>query len=767
MGTHPKSFVRRAWKIAALLGAGAVGVLLAYPAYHAPELRPVRDLARRAPVADFEAGFQAILFGTPAAEALQENGFRREGRQDEGDVWAAAAPTARLLLRWPEAGPRRAVLDVEPYPGVAGQRLEVALNGTSVATFKLLEGRRRYAFDLPQARQRPGGNRIRLRFGEEDPAPERQPSRARLYSLAVGLAGDPGLHALASSGAPPVLSVSGGPDGRDLVQSGPSVLRHAVVLPEAAELRFTPAGTAGARLRITFREEGGPTQELWALESATEANTEDVRLRLPGAAGTPVVVGLHVEAREGSAASAVWRSPQIWGLAPAPEQPLLRSSAAETRKEELDALRRSLQGMHVLLIVLDAAGARHFSSYGYARRTTPEIDRLAGEGLLFERAYTPAPFTYAAMAALWTSQVPDEGRSEWIRDGDGVMPPERLTLAELLSANGVPAAGFVANPSASIPFGLSRGFAEFHEVFTAPWSEDGVPNAEVAGEAFRQWRARAPSGRSFAYLHFREPHYPYAPPAPFDALFASGAPAAPRPADWQADLAAGRRAPTPDELDLLIRLYDANLAYADREIGRLRRDLEQAGLWEQTVVIVTADHGEAMFEHGWVGHNTQVYEESVRIPLIVRFPRGAGVAPARIASLTSLLDVAPTIADVFGLRERATGRFRGRSLLADAVGAARGSSVVSRTSGSTYALVHGPYKLIHDMSSAGEELYDLEADPGERVNLAERHPVRAAMFRQALHRWLLDLRGPALPPAAPPKLDPQQRKSLRALGYLR
>jgi arylsulfatase A-like enzyme len=727
----------------------------------------VLDLARRTPVADLEAGFQTIVFGTPAAEGLQENGFRREGRQDQGDVWAAAAPTARLLLRWPSPQPRLAVLDLEPLPGGAGLRAEAALNGEPMAEFVLLEGRRRYAVELPEHAQRPGGNRIRLRFGDPSPDAGRQPSRARLYSLAVGPASDPSLRVLAGPAAPSLLSVVPGDDGSDLFQRASGVLRFALVLPPHAELRFTPSldrGTTAARVRVTLQEEGGGRRELWAADLTPARRLSGVRLRLPGEPGTPVLLRLHLDSPGGGAVRVVWRAPRVWGSSAAAGQPLVRARAERPAPAPPRELRRALAGSNVLLVVLDAAGARHFGCYGYARATTPEIDRLAAEGVLFERAYTPAAFTYAAIAALWTSQVPDQGQAEWIREGDGFLPKDRMTLAEVLSAGGVRTAGFVANPSAGSGFGLDRGFAEFHELYRAPWSADGMPDAEASSRVLREWLGRAPAGRFFAYVHFREPHYPYAPPPPFDTLFLAGAPAD-RPAGWQEDLALGRRAPTGEEVDLLTRLYDGNLAYADRELGKIRSELERSGLWEKTVVIVTADHGEAMYEHGWIGHNAQVYEESVRVPLIIRLPGGAAHAPARADALVSLVDVAPTIADVFGLLPRTSGRFRGRSLLA-AGGAGASSSVVARTSGATYALVHGRYKLIHDISSGGDELYDLASDPAERSDVAARLPVTAAVYRQALHRWLLDLRGAGASPA-PPRLDEEQKRVLRALGYAR
>jgi arylsulfatase A-like enzyme len=731
---------------------------------------PLLDLARRTPVADLEAAFETVLFGTPAAEGLQENGFRREGRQDRGDVWAAAAPTARLLMRWPEPAPRLAVLDLEPEPGSVGEPLEVALNGRPIARLRVSAGRQRYAVAVPADVQRRGANRFRLVFGDAEPdaSVAGAPSRARAYSLVVGAPGA-ALSALSRPEAPPVLSVQGSAPG-DVLQAAPSGLYYAFALPRAAELRLTPAlhaasGGTGAVLRVTLQEEGGALRELWSQRVAPEADLGEMRLALPGPAGAPVRLGLHVEGE--ASAWARWKAPVVWGVGEA-DQPL---AAPEPEPppvgDRLSAVRHALAGANVLLVVLDAAGARHMGAYGYARATTPEIDRIAREGVLFERAYTPAVFTYAAIASLWTSQVPDQGHSEWLRDGDGMLPADRPTLAEALTAHGIPTAAFVANPSASVGFGLHRGFAEFHPLYQPPWSSDGVPGAETFRRALHPWLARAGERPFFAYAHFREPHSPYQPPPPFTSLFSPPRAARPQGDAWQEEVSRGRRPPTASELDELVALYDANLAFADAEVGRLRATLERAGLWDRTLVIVTADHGEAMYEHGWIGHNTQVYDESARIPLIMKFPGAAGVAGTRVADVTGLLDLAPTIADAFGLPPSSVPSFRGRSLLPACVGAGGGGSVVSRTSGWTYGLVHGRYKLVHDLSSARQELYDLEADPQEKTDLAAGQPLRAAVYRQALHRWLLDLRGPRPPVSAPVQLDARQRESLRALGYMR
>jgi arylsulfatase A-like enzyme len=367
------------------------------------------------------------------------------------------------------------------------------------------------------------------------------------------------------------------------------------------------------------------------------------------------------------------------------------------------------------------------------------------------------------MSALWTSQEPDRHRSE--TSFSARLPADRLTLAELLSAQGVHTAGFVANAVAGRAFGFERGFSEFHEVFRESGS-----SAESFREPLGAFLERFAGGRLFLYVHFREPHFPYDPPTPFDTRFGAEGPI-PGPARsdsaWITAYNSGERPLSPEEREHLVRLYDGNLAHADAELGRLRRSLEAAGMWERMAVIVLADHGEELGEHGWIGHNVHLYEPSVRVPLILKLPGWPG--GRRVPGLADLRDVAPTVADLFGVMgqggsERA---FEGRSLLPQVAGAPGRERVLSRTvwDRPRYALRDAGHKFVYDTRSGESRLFDLRADPEERNDRAAAEPLRAAYYREEMYLELARLaRRPRSESAA--RLTREQCENLRALGYL-
>ena len=476
-------------------------------------------------------------------------------------------------------------------PEVAGEELEVALDGTVLGLVPLKAGRQHLAFDVPAERQRTPRQRLRLRFPQVEEARSKRragPAVARLYDLVVGLADDPALAAIERRGS---VFGEGGPGV--LMQAAPSRARFALLRPESAELAVVPAlpadapAAAAVTVRVLVRD-GRGERELWSRRLRAEARPREARVALPGATGEAFELVLAAEAPADRAAPFVaWAAPRVHGAAPA--APLRRPSARSRRRAGPRGAGRAARhlrrraGAAVRLLRL--------------RRTHAGGGPAGARGRGLRAPHHPAVYTTAAMSAVWSSQYPDAGQSEWLHDGK--MPRERLTLAELLSAQGIETAGFIANPSAGPTVGLDRGFALFERLYREPWHKGSPPDAEIFRAAVHPW-VRKSHGRFLLYAHWREPHTPYGP-------VISG-PDAPLPSDakwyaWWDAANSGRRSVSDAEKDHLVRLYDGNLAWADRELGRLRGELEKAGRWDRMAGIVTGDHGEALFEHGYTGHN--------------------------------------------------------------------------------------------------------------------------------------------------------------------
>jgi arylsulfatase len=719
------------------------------------------DLVAASGAADHVRAYGFALLGPPSGEPFRGPGLLLD---DSGGLRRAhSRRVSELLFTFRAPEPRALVLDLEPAPGSTAQSVRLRLNDTAVGELELGSGRRRHRIELPEAAQKAGANRLGLTFREAVPVEAAGRVAAILHAVAFGPASDSSLTDLADAGAPPPFSIEAAPAGPRLVQAGAGAIRWAFRLPRDAELRVTPSLAPGARGRVRFRvvlqtEAAGP-RELWAREVGTDAR--EVRLPLPGEPGTPAALSLEIEG--GAGARGRWQTPRV--VSPQPPDPPLRRGFAADEAQRAEALARELSGSSVLLIVLDAARARQFGAYGYSRPTTPEIDRIAREGVVLERAYAPAVYTLASMASLWTSLHPDEhgaGVEQGVKLGRGP-----LTLAERLEARGIVTGGFVANGMAGPAFGLDRGFSRFVEVFRGHGAA-----ADSFRHEFWPWLSERRGGRFFAYAHYREPHFPYDAPASYVARFGPDAPLPPEARTQESFITRvnwGGRELSPEEQAHLVRLYDANLAYADSEIGALRRHLEALGLWDRLLVIVTADHGEALYEHdGFVGHNQQLYEPSVHIPLILRFPGGRGPAGSRVAGLVDTLDIAPTVADAFGLPAEARRGMAGRSLLPVILGAPGKDAVLSRSTGERprFMLRDARFKYVYHSRFGPEELFDLETDPAEGRDLSASRPLLTACYRQRLAGFLLGLRrgqGEVVPEG---DLTPEQRENLRALGYV-
>jgi arylsulfatase A-like enzyme len=459
------------------------------------------------------------------------------------------------------------------------------------------------------------------------------------------------------------------------------------------------------------------------------------------------------------------------------------SAEAPTRPEAAPS--SAARSPNVVLIVVDTLRADHLSTYGYPRPTTPNLDRLAAESLVFERAFTVMSHTLPAHVSLVTGVHP--GTHGVLSNGWTYSGPYP-TLAERLRAHGYATAGFVSGIPLSRATGFDRGFDVYG---SRPLPGSSTPEVKIDGEVTtaraRGWLRRQGERPFFLFVHYFDTHPPYTPDPEGSPLVPDEALRAHMREIGTSDLAVldVRRAPIRfqgRELTLTeaLNVYDNEIYRVDRLVEQLRAELARSGLLDDTLLILSSDHGEGLGQHRYFSHGLHLYEEQLRIPLIVRPPQRLAWKPARIDATVSLLDVVPTVLEVTGIP--ADGRLQGQSLarvLAPdeleprTIVAQRRffpkSTVDQRgarfASSATLHALRGDSPLKYLRSGEGiEELYDLDADPRELHNLAAERPEATALIRDQLERMIaIRSSGRAVVEQA---IDDETREALRALGYV-
>jgi len=464
---------------------------------------------------------------------------------------------------------------------------------------------------------------------------------------------------------------------------------------------------------------------------------------------------------------------------------------------------------NVVWIVSDALRADRLGCYGYRSRTTggmvnltPNVDRLAEKGVLFERCSAPSSWTMQSVAAMMTSRPPFvEG--EYYNEGFARGFP---TVAELLAAAGYKTAALVKNPWLWAVNALrqrdivaARGFAVYHAGYMKnvpnPLYSQGIGGKEEAlhfsgaASAVKQAGILLPelgAGRKpfFLYVHFMDTHEPYNPPEKYKAACLAGeVKGIPdfllHKAMREYARRRGDQQLAPSDMPLFERtrcLYDAAVKYVDDSVGDLLKCLESLGVRDDTVIVFSSDHGEEFAEHGWIGHMTTLYEESLRVPLVLSgadVPRGA-----RISSLVSSLDIAPTILEACGIE--APGTMVGRALDLSGAGDAVPRPVVaslvqpvgtSLLTDKLYAVTDPRgMKLVrreHFSAKSGtapvSALYDLRSDPGEKTDAAASKPDATGALEKQLAAIRTAAKGTVEKPV---EIDDETRRQLKSLGYL-
>lgn len=402
----------------------------------------------------------------------------------------------------------------------------------------------------------------------------------------------------------------------------------------------------------------------------------------------------------------------------------------------------------IILIVIDALRLDGLSCYGNPRNTSPNIDMFARESAVFSQAISASNSTPGAMGALMTSKYPsfitdafvkgvevkDFGYSRFSAEHENTtqLPSSLHTFAEILSQNGYITAGFCANPILGPEFNFARGFAEYEEFERKYWCP--VPNASVVTKKAIKWLSRRRRGNFFLFIHYMDIHNPYCPPWPYNRLFRGEYLRKAKDKRLSAEWA---RAEDPVKLQAIknhVRaLYDGQIRYLDRYIRELFRILEKKDRLGETLVILLSDHGDEFLEHGGTLHWPKLYDELVRVPLILHCPMAD--VRKRVASLVRTVDILPTILDVLSMD--ASEGFDGNSFLSVLLGIEESEPRIAYLDASYLRGVRTEkWKLIENEKENSLELYDLQKDPGETRNLLETEKEAADFMRKKMQYFI-------------------------------
>jgi arylsulfatase len=430
----------------------------------------------------------------------------------------------------------------------------------------------------------------------------------------------------------------------------------------------------------------------------------------------------------------------------------------------------------VILVSCDTLRADRLGAYGCERPTSPHVDELARDAVLYESAWSCAPLTAPAMSSLLAGKIPEE---IGMAGGNHVaMPPQIVTLPEVLSAAGIETAAVVSiavlrRPPASLgDAGVSQGFRSFDDEMTEREGnrEFLQRSGEKTTDAAIAWLARDPDRARkpfFLWVHYQDPHGPYTPREPWASELARAAGATdagePEPPIGTTNEGKGQ-IPASQVIDGQRRpgfyrdRYDGEVRTFDEAFGRLVRWLKEHDLYEGSLLVFTADHGESLGEHDyWFCHAENLYREELAVPLIVRWP--GGPRGERRDSIASHLDVWPTVLEALGLPPRPS---RGTSLLASGPPAERllPHSLGREGDRGRWSAATGPrYRIVLE-DGAAPRLYDRLADPAETADLAAVQQDRARDLETACRALFAGAQSPGADP-----VGLRNEETLRALGY--
>ena len=392
---------------------------------------------------------------------------------------------------------------------------------------------------------------------------------------------------------------------------------------------------------------------------------------------------------------------------------------------------------NVILISIDTCRADHLGCYGYHKDTTPNIDKIAREGIIFKNAYSEVPITLPSHSSMLTGTIPPY---HGVHDNAGYyLAQSNLTLAEILEQNGFTTGAAISAYVLSSKFGLKQGFSTYGDLTnTASGASDIIERrGEETNRFVLKWLEKHKNKRFFLFLHYFDPHQAYEPPEPFASRFAGNA-------------------------------YAGEIAYTDFCIGQVVARLKALKLYDSSLIIITSDHGEMLNEHGEMSHAYFIYQSALKVPLIFKLPGSYPVA--EFDEPVGLIDIVPTVCSMLGIRPDSS--MQGKDLSPCFFGKIQPSPDRKLYCESLYPTKYGANSLLGIITDRWKfiqttrpELYDLKSDPDETNNVYKQQPKRARILREHL-RLILEDTVQANNTSSKGTLEIDDLNRLESLGYV-
>ena len=702
------------------------------------KLAPFRALVDESARAELDAGGIFVDFGTADQQKYTRGGWNSGwGAQKNSDG-----------ISFAEVGSRKVDVDVQIPPG--GAVSEIVIRGRSQTAGQVLTV---YVDGTPIGDAAMASEWSTLRI----PAKELEPGRHNV-DFVMKLGGSPRAEidwawfSREAGAAEPLVGPRvmplriGSRPKRSLVAPSSRSYSFYMQVPEKAVLVADVGSDKSAQFRVSAAVDGAEPTELWS--GSAEGDWQEIAVDLASLAGKAARLELSVSGPGGVAG---WGEPEIMIAPPG------ATAAAGGRAK------------NAIVILIDTVRADTFAPFSPSNKVvTPAYDALAKESTVFLNAYNQENWTKPSVATTLTGTYPSTHNTKT----DGAKLPDEVELiSEHLKKAGFATAGFVANGYVSEKFGFQRGWDVFKN-----YIRESVPSeAEVVYGDALEWLKAHKDSPYFLYIQTIDPHVVYRVEREFSDQYYEGDYSGPLgstvDAAEQIALGKGSLKASEDDLGWLKALYWGEVSYHDQQMGRFIEELKTTGVFDDTVLVITNDHGEELGDHGKFGHGHSLFEELLRAPLLFHFPKV--FAAKEVSEVVENVDLMQTVLDVLGQKPMAAAD--GASLLPLLRGEAvqRPYYSLSEFLDSRRASRVGNYKLIVSVGNY-EALYDVVADRGEENDLSKSHPIALRMVEVSMGEGLAnpnkaqrldDISTKRQFRAGEADIDPEMRKQLEALGY--